>query len=88
MKSHAGDSCPCSAWPDEVDRDDRRIRGLVGDDRDLRGPGEDVDADLAEERALGLGHVLVAGADDDVRGLAGEEPEGERGDRLHAARAS
>ena len=55
---------------DEVGRDDRGVGRVVGDHRDLRGPGEDVDADLAEERALGLGDELVARADEDVGGLA------------------
>ena len=53
--------------------------------RDLGRAGEDVDADLAEEHPLRLGDELVARADDDVGGLAGEQAEGHRGDRLHAA---
>ena len=70
---------------DEIGRDDHRIGGLVGKDGDFGGAGEDVDADLAEQRALGLGDELVARPDDDVGGLAGEQTEGHRGDRLDAA---
>ena len=70
---------------DEVGGDDRRIGAVVGDHRDLGRPGEDVDADLAEQHPLGLGDELVAGPDDDVGRLAGEQAERHRGDRLHAA---
>ena len=50
----------------QVDRDDERVGVLVGDDEDLGGPGEQVDADLAEQLALGLGDVGVARAGDQV----------------------
>ena len=70
---------------DEVGRDDRRVCGIVGDDGNLGRSGEHVDADFAEQRALRLGDELVAGADDDVGRLAGEEPVGQGGDRLHAS---
>jgi hypothetical protein len=39
---------------------------LVGQDQAVGGPGEHVDADAAEQDALGFGHELVAGADEDV----------------------
>ena len=40
--------------PDKIDRDDLRVGRLVGDDRDLGRAGEDVDADLAEQRCAWL----------------------------------
>jgi hypothetical protein len=58
---------------------------VVGDHGHFRRAGEDVDADLAEQRALGLGDELVARADDDVGRLAAEQAVGHRGDGLHAA---
>ena len=70
---------------DEIPGDDFRVRGLVGDDHDLGRAGEHVDADPAIEDALGLGHELVARADQDVGRAAAEEPEGHGGDPLHAA---
>jgi hypothetical protein len=39
----------------------------------------------AEEHALGFGKILVAAADESVRGLAGEQAVGHRGKRLHVA---
>ncbi len=69
VMSQAGLSWPCSAWPT------RSVATISGSQvssamtADLRGAGEDVDADLAEQHPLGLGDELVAGADDDV-GLA------------------
>ncbi len=47
---------------EQVDRDDERVGLVVGDDQDLGRAGEEVDADLAEQLALGLGHVGVARA--------------------------
>ena len=70
---------------DQVAGDDGSVSRVVGDHRDLGGPGEDVDADLAEQRALGLGDEFVARADDHVGRLAGEQALGHRRDRLHAA---
>ncbi len=72
---------------DEIGRDDQRISAVVGDHGNLGGAGEDVDADLAEQHALGLGDEFVAGANDDVGRLAGEQAEGHRRDRLDAAQA-
>ena len=85
VKSHAGRLVPVLGLADEIARDHARIGGVVGDHRDLRGPGEHVDADLAEQHALRLGDELVARADDDVGGLAGEEAVRHGGDGLHAA---
>jgi hypothetical protein len=70
---------------DQVACDDGGVGAVVGDDRHLGRSGEHVDADLAEQHALGLGDELVAGADDDVGRLAGEQAVGHRGDRLHTA---
>ena len=69
----------------EVGRDQLGIRGVVGDHRDLRGAGEHVDADAAEQRALGFGDELVARPHDDVGRAPGEQAERHRRDRLHAA---
>ena len=59
---------PVLGLADEIGGDDRRVGALVGDDRDLRRPGEDIDADTAEQHALRLGDEFVAGADDDIGG--------------------
>jgi hypothetical protein len=58
---------------------------VVGDHRHFGRAGEDVDADLTEQRALGLGDELVARAHDHVGRPAAEQPVGHAGDRLHAA---
>jgi hypothetical protein len=76
---------PVLGLADEIARDDRRVGGIVRDHADLGRPREDVDADLAEQRALGFRDELVARSDDDVGGLPREETVGERRDRLHAA---
>ena len=55
--------------PNQIGRDDQRIGTVVGDNGNFGGAGKDIDANLAEQHALGLGDELVAGADDDV-GLA------------------
>jgi hypothetical protein len=49
------------------------------------GPGEHVDADAAEQDALGLGDELVARADENVGRRHVEQPEGHRGNALHTA---
>ncbi len=69
----------------QVRCDDGRIRRAVGDDADLRRAGEDIDAHAAEQHALGFGHELVAGTDDYVGRLAGEQAIGHGGNGLHAA---
>jgi len=57
----------------------------VGDDHDLARSGQEVDADQAEDLALGFRHVGVPGAEDlvDRRDRAGAERQG--GDGLRAA---
>ena len=54
----------------EVERDPRGHGVLARDDDEVGGPVEAVDADLAGHLALGLLHVEVARADDDVDGGA------------------
>ncbi len=58
------------------------IGRIIGDDRDLAGPGHHVDADLAEHLALGQRHVDVAGTDDLVHAADGGGAVRQRGDRL------
>ncbi len=62
-----------------------RIDAVVGDDQGLGRPGEQIDADAAEQLTLGLGHIGVAGADDHVDRRDGLGAERHGGDRLHAA---
>ena len=81
----AGESGPCSAW---LSRSTATTNGSACSsaiDEDLGRPGEQVDADLAEQLALRLGDVGVAGTGDEVDPLdrLGAEREGD--DRLHAA---
>ena len=63
------------------------IGGFVGDDHDLAGAGQRIDADGAEHLALGLTHVGVARPEDFIDGRHGERAEGSRADRLNAADA-
>ena len=72
---------------DEIGGDAVGVGGLVSRDHRLGRAGDHVDTDLAEQLALGFGHVGVAGPDDDVGRSIGEEPEGQRGDGLHATQA-
>ena len=58
--STAGEDGPCSAWREQVGGDELGVGRVVGDHRDLRRPGEQVDADAAEQLALGLGDERVA----------------------------
>ena len=68
-----------------VDGEEARLGRFVGHDIDLAGPGELVDADLAEDLALGLVHIGIAGADDLVHGGNGRRAVGHGCDRLRAA---
>ena len=83
--STAGEVGPCSAWPSRSSATSSGVGAVVGDDRDLGRAGEQVDADLAEELALGLGDVGVARADDDVGLGQALDAVGHRGQRLDAA---
>ena len=71
----------------EVARDDAGIGAVVGDDQDLGRPGQQVDADGAEDLTLGFRHVLVARADDHGDGRHGLGAEGHGAEGLHAADA-
>ena len=59
-------SSPCSAWAQRSSASSARLDAVVGDDHQLARPGDAVDADPADELALGLLHVAVAGAGDHV----------------------
>ena len=69
----------------EVDGDDERVGVLIGHDQDFGRPGEKVDADLAEELALGFSDEGIAGAGQHVDGLDGLGADGQGGYRLDAA---
>ena len=51
---------------EQVGGADLAVDAVVGDDQRLGRPGEQVDADAAEQLALGFRHIGVAGADDHV----------------------
>lgn len=70
---------------DKVGGDDVGVGGVVGDDGNFGGAGEQVDADPPEQQALGLGDEAVARADQDIRRMAAEQSEGHGRDALHAA---
>src|SRR6266849_4524704 len=71
----------------KVGGDPGRIVAAVGNDQDLGGAGDQVDADLAEDAALGGGDIGVAGSDDLVDRRDRRGSVGERGHRLGAADA-
>ena len=70
---------------EQVGGADFAVDAVVGDDQRLGRAGEQVDADAAEQLALGLGHIGVAGADDHVDRRDRLGAERHRGDGLHAA---
>ena len=70
---------------EQVGRADFAVHAVVGDDQRLGRAGEQVDADAAEQLALGLRHIGVARADDHVDRRDRLGAERHRGDRLHAA---
>ncbi len=59
---------------DKIGGDDQRIGAVIGDHLHLGRAGEHIDADLAEQHALGFRHELVAGSDDDVGRLPVNSP--------------
>ena len=63
---HAGGHLVVLGLADQVGGDMRRVGGVVGEDRDLGGPGLGVDADLRAADPLGGGDVDVAGPGDHV----------------------
>ena len=59
-------SGPMFGLSKEVGGNQLRVGAFIGDHRHLRGPGEKVDADAAEELALGLGDERIARTDEHV----------------------
>ena len=70
---------------EQVYRDHEGVGVLVGNHQDLSRAGEQVDADLAEQLALGLGDVGVTRAGEQVDLADGLGPYRHRGHRLGAA---
>ena len=70
---------------EQVDRGQERVGLVVRDDEDLGGAGEEIDPDLAEELTLGLGHVRVARAGDEVDRIDRLGADRHGGDRLNPA---
>jgi hypothetical protein len=70
---------------EEVGRTDLAVDALVGDDQRLGRSGQEIDADAAEQLALGFRDVGIAGSDDHVDGAHRLGAERHGGDRLHAA---
>ena len=67
---------------DEIPGDKVRIGRFVGQDQAVGRTGEHVDADPAEQNALGFRHELVAGADQDIGFGQAEQAEGHCRDAL------
>ena len=70
---------------EEVRRAELPVHRLIRDHKSLGGPREEIDADPAEELALGLGDEHVSGADEHIDGVDGLGAECHRADRLHPA---
>ena len=87
MISTAGEVGPCSACPSRSAATSSGSAVVVGDDGDLGRPGEQVDPNPAEQLALGLGDIGVAGADDHVGRVEALDSERHRRERLDAAEA-
>ena len=73
--------------PQEIRRAELAVHRFVGDHERLGGPREEVDADPAEELALGLRDEHVPGPDEHVDGRDGLGAKRHRADRLHPAEA-
>ena len=73
--------CPVLGLGDEIGGDPGGIGRAIGDDEHFGGAGDHVDADLAEDLALGGGDIGIAGADDLVDRLDGGGAIGERARR-------
>ena len=54
---------------EQVERERMRVGALRGEHQQVAGPGEAVDPDRPDDLPLGLLHVQVARAGDDVHGL-------------------
>ena len=70
---------------EQISGDERRIGTVVGNDQDLSRSRRQIDADKAEQLALGLGDVGIAGAGDHVDGVHADAAVGHGAERLHAA---
>ena len=71
----------------QVGGDPGRIVVAVGQHQDFRRPGDQVDADPAEDPTLGGRHIGIAGPDDLVHRRDRRRAVGQRADRLGAAEA-
>ena len=71
----------------QVEGEMRRVIFASAMISDFRGAGDGIDPDLAENLALGLGDIGIAGADDGSTGAISGGAIGERGHRLRAADA-
>jgi hypothetical protein len=78
---------PCSALGDEIGGDPGGIGRAIGNDQHFGGARDGIDADLAEDLALGGSDIGIAGADDLVDAADGFGAIGQGGDRLGAADA-
>ena len=79
---------PVLGLDDDVDGGEGRVGRRAGDHDDLGRPGEGGrDAHDTRDLSLGLGHVGVAGAGDDVDGRDGGGAVGQGGDRLRPTHA-
>jgi hypothetical protein len=73
---------------EEIGGDQARVGAVVGDHEDLGRAGQQIDADAAEQLALGLGDIGVAGPHKHVDGRhAVNETERHRSQCLHPAQA-
>ena len=70
---------------EQIGRADFAVDRVVGDDQRLGRPGEEIDADAAEQLPLGLRDIGIARPDDHVDRGDGLGAERHGGDRLHAA---
>ncbi len=70
---------------EQVGGADFAVHRLVSDDQRLGRPGQEVDADAAEQLPFGFRHISVAGTDQHVDRLDRLGAERHGGDRLHAA---
>ena len=81
----AGEVGPCSAWPSRSAATISASAVSSAMTATSEGPASTSMPDPAEQLALRLGDVGVAGADDHVRRLVVEQAEGHGGERLDAA---